>query len=485
MWSFAWWSDKMSVAFGTSGLRGLVTALTDDVVSKYTHAFISACDVTSDLYLGRDLRASSPHIAQMVSACARKRGINVTDCGAVSTPALALAAMNAGAAAVMVTGSHIPDDRNGLKFYLPKGEISKVDEAAITQALALPPPVLAKAAGAVLQAPDAMGQYIARYAAFFGPQALRGLKLGVYQHSSVARDALLHMVQGLGAQAIALGRAAGFVPLDTESVDAGTRAQLAAWAADLGLDAILSTDGDGDRPLLTDAAGEVIAGDVLGILTARSLGAQHICAPVSCNSMIEELAEFTNVSRCKIGSPFVIAQMFAARAQQADAKVVGFEANGGFLLGFDATGPHGPLPALMTRDAFLPLIAPLAAARANGQSLRDLLDDLPPRVTAADRLSPVSPPAAAQFLAALTRNEAARMALLAQMHLPAPVRMDLTDGLRMTFSQGRVLHLRPSGNAPEFRIYTEADSAAAANALLHAALSAAGAALRAAGGQAA
>jgi phosphomannomutase len=476
----------MSVSFGTSGLRGLVSALTEDVVSRYIHAFVAVCPIGSGLYLGRDLRASSPQISDMIIATARRAGIHVTDCGEVSTPALALAATTAGAAAVMVTGSHIPDDRNGLKFYLPTGEISKADEAAITAALVLQPQAAAAPPiGALVQAPDVMAQYVARYANFFGPQALMGLKLGVYQHSGVARDALLQMVQNMGAQAVALGRAATFIPVDTESVGAGTRVQLAAWAAEMGLDAILSTDGDGDRPLLTDAAGTVIAGDILGILTARSLGALHICTPVSSNSMIEEMGEFPDVTRSKIGSPYVIAAMLAAQAQQTDAKVVGFEANGGFLLGFNAAGPQGPLPALMTRDAFLPLIAPLAAARAKGLSLREMLADLPSRVTAADRLSPVSKDAAALFLDDMMRSETARSALLAQLRLPAPTHLDVTDGLRLSFAGGRVVHLRPSGNAPEFRIYIEAESDTAAQALLQSALSAVGAALAVAGGKAA
>jgi phosphomannomutase len=47
--------------------------------------------------------------------------------------------MHAGAAAVMITGSHIPVDRNGLKFYLRDGEISKADEAAILAALGSAP----------------------------------------------------------------------------------------------------------------------------------------------------------------------------------------------------------------------------------------------------------------------------------------------------------------------------------------------------------
>jgi phosphomannomutase len=85
----------------------------------------------------------------------------------------------------------------------------------------------------------------------------------------------------------------------------------------------------------------------------------------------------------------------------------------------------------------------------------------------------------------LLRSEAARSALLAQLRLPAPTHLDVTDGLRLSFTGGRVVHLRPSGNAPEFRIYTEADTSAAAQALLQSAMSALGAALAGAGGKAA
>lgn len=43
---------------------------------------------------------------------------------------------------------------------------------------------------------------------------------------------------------------------------------------------------------------------------------------------------------------------------------------------------------------------------------------------------------------------------------------DTTDGLRLTLSSGRIIHLRPSGNAPELRFYAEAESAEAAQMLL-------------------
>ncbi len=125
----------MSPKFGTSGLRGLVTDLTPDLVGAHVMAFLRACPVGTGLFVGRDLRPSSPDIAAMVAKAAQAAGVQVTDCGAVPTPALALAAMQAGASAVMITGSHIPADRNGLKFYTPAGEITKAHESAILAAL--------------------------------------------------------------------------------------------------------------------------------------------------------------------------------------------------------------------------------------------------------------------------------------------------------------------------------------------------------------
>ena len=129
----------MAPKFGTSGLRGLVTELTPALVADYTVAFLAACPVGTGLFVARDLRASSYALAEVVIAAALAEGISVTDCGAVPTPALAMASMAAGAAAVMVTGSHIPADRNGLKFYVPQGEIGKTDEAAILAALGRAP----------------------------------------------------------------------------------------------------------------------------------------------------------------------------------------------------------------------------------------------------------------------------------------------------------------------------------------------------------
>ncbi len=452
----------MAPKFGTSGLRGLVTELTPDLVRAYTRAFLAACPSGGAVHVGWDLRPSSPDIADSVIAAVQGAGLDAIVHGALPTPALALASLQAGQGAVMITGSHIPADRNGLKFYTPAGEISKDDEAGINANLDAPE---GTGAGARIDAGTAATDaYVARYADAFGAQALAGMRIGVYQHSSVARDIMVQVVKALGATPVPLARSQTFIPVDTEAVDPDTRAGLAGWCADNALDALISTDGDADRPMVADATGTIVPGDVLGPLTARALGARHICTPVSSNTLVAQMDGFDTIDSTRIGSPFVIAAMETALAGDPSARVVGYEANGGFLLGFAADGPAGALAPLMTRDCLLPILAPLAAARAAGQTLAELAGALPPRFTAADRLTGIAPERAGRMLNELGTDPGARGAFFEGVG--AETGLDLTDGLRVSFEGGDVIHLRPSGNAPEFRCYTESASPARAADLL-------------------
>lgn len=424
----------MPPKFGTSGLRGLVTELTPDLVEAHVAAFIKACPIGTGVFVGRDLRTSSPDIAETVLKAAQSRGVNVIDCGDVLTPALALASMEAGAAAVMITGSHIPADRNGLKFYTPAGEITKAHEAAINAELSdVEPYQGAPGSRTEMNASDA---YIQRYLDAFGRDALSGQVIGVYSHSTVGRDDLMSILRGLGAEVKELGRSETFIPVDTEAVPEDVRDQLRAWAD--GLDAIVSMDGDGDRPLLTDANGEVVPGDILGQITAKFLGAEKVATPISSNTGVTQIG-FTEVRTTRIGSPFVIAAM-----EELGGKVVGYEANGGFLVGFD-----GRVPPLMTRDSVLPIVSTLTAARSGG--VADLVAQQPNCFTAADRLQDVPTDVSKALVAELDQDASPFLNALGG----ALSGVDRTDGLRMTLEDGRIVHLRPSGNAPELRCYVE------------------------------
>ena len=234
------------------------------------------------------------------------------------------------------------------------------------------------------------------------------------------------------------------------------------WVGEHRLDALVSTDGDSDRPLVADEAGNFIRGDTLGILTAQFLGADAVVTPVTSNSSIEGLGTFSEVIRTKVGSPFVIAGMEQATAGGA-AVVVGFEANGGVLLGSSARIGGQWLPALPTRDALLPILSVLVAAQEAGKTVSGLVATLPQRIARSDRLEHVPQERTAALLAQLLGSDFADR-YFAEAGDIASV-SDL-DGLRFVLKSGDVVHYRASGNAPEMRCYTEAATPERADALL-------------------
>lgn len=452
-----------SVRFGTSGARGLVEQFTDEVCEAFATAFLTVMQKQSEVVsvaIGMDRRPSSPGIAAACSAAARALGIEVVDYGILPTPALALQAMGEGVPAIMVTGSHIPFDRNGIKFYRPDGEISKADEKAIMSVDATLPKL-----GAIQRESGSMvasQRYVSRYTEWFPGQPLIGKRIGVYQHSAAGRDLNVQVLEALGADVVALGRSEQFVPVDTEAVSDEDRELGRKWAVEHRLDALLTTDGDGDRPLLADERGEWLRGDIVGLLCARELGIEGLAVPVSCNTAIEACGAFERVQRTRIGSPYVLETM--AELAQKYERVAGFEANGGFMLGTAIESNGRYLAALPTRDALLPALTLMVAAAQRNVPLSSLVNGLPSRFTASDRLKDIPTETSHVYLA---RWEATPTRLQEDVDMPAVIAgTDTTDGLRATLTNGDIVHLRPSGNAPELRCYVESSTAEGAERLL-------------------
>lgn len=470
--------EHSGVAFGTSGARGLVSAMTDEVCYAYVRAFLQHLHglgqvplTAAPVAVGGDLRPSTGRIMQAVAAAVSDAGHRALDCGRIPSPALALHGLAEGIPSVMVTGSHIPDDRNGIKFNRPDGEISKADEAGIRaqrvqvradrfDALGSLRPPGSGPAGPV--DPGAYRRYVARYLDFFAPGALAGVRVGLYEHSTVARDAIAEVLTGLGARVVPFGRSECFLPVDTEAVRPEDVELARGWAARAQVDAVVSADGDGDRPLVGDETGEWLRGDVAGVLCARYLGADAVVTPVSSNTVVERCGFFRSVRRTRIGSPYVIAGMQEA-LEEGFSRVVGYEANGGFLTGSALDIEGRVLSPLPTRDALLVMVALLVLARRQGVPLSRLAADLPARFTASGRLARFPTDLSRARLAELGNAEDPRALERTLGHLFGPVAaVDTTDGLRVTFASGEVVHLRPSGNAPELRCYNEAASAARA-----------------------
>lgn len=474
--SIATLMEQSGVKFGTSGARGLVNAMTDRICYAYTVAFLEYLHQENLITKGGqvafagDLRPSTPGIMAAVYRAISDCGFNPINTGFIPSPALALFGIQHNTPSIMVTGSHIPDDRNGIKFNRPDGEILKQDELGIRQQQVSLPEQLFDVNGAFNEPPalpavdsSAHNAYVRRYIDFIGVDALKGLRVGLYEHSGVARTSLIEILQGVGADVVRLGYSDTFIPVDTEAIRPQDIALGKAWSQEFKLDSVVSTDGDGDRPLISDESGQWLRGDVAGILCADFLDARWVVTPVSSNSAVELSSKFEGVVRTRIGSPFVITAMQALLREGRQA-VVGYEANGGFLSADRLMLNDQILEPLPTRDAVIVILSILMLARQSNLVISELVNSLPARFTHSDRLKAFPTELSQQMLARFQSGDIAddSQAIVEAFDnaFGQVSKIDLTDGVRVTFNEGEIVHLRPSGNAPEFRCYTESDSEA-------------------------
>jgi phosphomannomutase len=448
-----------SLAFGTSGIRGLVTSFTEEECYAFIAAFLESF---KDRGFGRiliagDLRESTGPIVSMLIRSLNRLGMEVLDGGLVPTPALAWACSVHGIPGVMVTGSHIPADRNGLKFYLPEGEVLKSHEESILSNYKKIKfeKTFHKSLDSGLksvQSIDIASNFVDRYLNSKMGQDLNGIKIGFYAHSSVARDLYPKILRKFGAEVFVFGRSEQFIPVDTEAVERVSFLKQTLIENDL--DLIFSTDGDADRPLVISDQGGVVPGELLGLLASKYLGIDTIVFPVSCSSAIVSSGLMKECVITKIGSPYVLGKMLEMIETSDTVKIAGFEANGGFLLGTEVMG----LKPLMTRDSLLPLLSLLFSVKAEKAKVSELLLPFSKIVNHSGLIRDFPKEKSDQVLRDFKRdleNEGDSGKWSGYGGVKA---INELDGIRVQFKNGWIVHLRPSGNAPEFRMYVEADS---------------------------
>ena len=307
--------EPRELKFGTSGRRGEVVHLTQ--LEVYLNALaeleyllsLPLCEggisLGDEFFYGFDLRPSSSRyvaeqqdrgeIAQAIEKAIGEAGMKPVNLGQIPTPALAYYALSKVKGSIMVTGSHIPFDRNGYKTNTSRGELLKKHELPINEKVLEVRQRLYeqpfseslfdgngrfKSGHHELMQVDTAGanNYVRRYTGFFDGISLAGFRLVVYQHSAVGRDIVVELLRQLGAEVIPAGRSETFIPIDTENMD---REQLATIqslhdqvvASHGQIDAVISTDGDTDRPMILGVDdGEVhfFAGDRVGMVTAHT-----------------------------------------------------------------------------------------------------------------------------------------------------------------------------------------------------------------------
>jgi len=368
--------------FGTDGIRGPAgeAPLDRDTVVSLAVALghsLAETERSPVVVLGGDTRESTAEICRWVAAGLAVAGADSRYLGVVPTPAVAWAAREIGAAAgVAVSASHNPMPDNGVKLLTGGGtKWETAAEAALERRMEPAPADLPE----VDLVPDrtAIDGYLAHLAEGLGvtaggedhapaetPSPFAGLKIALDTANGAAAPYAERLFTGLGAEVVILCDSP-----DGRNINQGCGSthpqRLQALVTDAACDLGFAFDGDADRCLLVDEAGELRDGDAILYLWARALAADgHLEPPAIVATSMTNLGLETalkedgiSVVRCGVGDRQVVDTL------EAENLVLGGEQSGHIVNRRQSTTGDGLLTALH--------LARLAAAE--GRPVSELL----------------------------------------------------------------------------------------------------------------
>lgn len=419
----------MSRLFGTSGIRGSAKDLFTNQfcfdLGRSFAKFLQKYNLSGSIAVGSDPRESSPRIKQYLCAGLIYEKMKVIDEGIVPIPSLNwLLKSTDYIGSVMITGSHIKEDQNGLKFFAFKDEISKQQEQEITQIYQdtreqIPFIQLTEGLPTELKAKNNYIELLKNIADLPLPR----LKIVIDTGNGAQSEVIPSVLKNFNMELILINSRIGdtFMSRDTETDGAFSELEkkVIETKADLGV----GFDSDGDRLILVDSQGNTISGDYTGALLAKYAEGNSIVTPINTSQVVDHLGK--NVYRTRVGSPYVIERM-----KEVGAKF-GFEANGGTFSS----------EIMMTRDGGSALIKILNLIKDTGLNISQLIEQLPKYYIYRTKVDcpweldeKVIQKAQENFLG---------------------IRTEKIDGLKIWINQTRWILFRSSQNAPEFRVFAE------------------------------
>ncbi|MEX2420194.1 MAG: phosphoglucosamine mutase, partial [Actinomycetota bacterium] len=348
----------MGRLFGTDGVRGVFGRdLTTDIARDLGRAAVRVLardgDEAPTFVIGRDTRASGVALEGALVEGILRAGGDVALAGVVPTPAVAfLAAAHGASSGVVISASHNPPEDNGIKFFSARGfklpdRLEDEIEAEIARGDGGGP------AGRVLDAPVDMGAYL-DHVASCAEAPLDGMHVVVDCANGAASRFAPALLERLGARVLAI-----HADPNGSNINVGCGALHPEVVAEVvvsqGADAGIAHDGDADRALFADAAGNVIDGDQVLAASAvamkerGSLGGDAVVATVMSNVGFHRAMDEhgIRVISAPVGDRYVLEQML----EQGVA--LGGEQSGHIIFRDDATTGDG----LVTAVRFLSLAA--------------------------------------------------------------------------------------------------------------------------------
>jgi phosphoglucosamine mutase len=311
--------------FGTDGVRGRAGEFPLDppTIARLGAAIVGALprSAGSRVLIGRDTRESGPWIERELVRGVRESGAAVVSAGVIPTPAVAyLTEAMAFDCGIVISASHNPYDDNGIKLFSGEGEkFDETLEAKIESAMAISSRAPGPEIGPSPQTHDFVGAYIAHArTALPDVVSLRGTRIAIDCANGATATVAPRLFRELGFDVTVLNATPDGrnINLNCGSTHLeGLRSAVSSGKHRLGI----AFDGDGDRCLLVDHAGDVVDGDAILLICAKHLkthGELHgneIVATVMSNIGLELALREVGIGlrRTPVGDKYVMAELLA------------------------------------------------------------------------------------------------------------------------------------------------------------------------------
>lgn len=266
--------------FGTDGIRGRVgeAPIAAEFVLKLGWAVgrVLASEKAPGgrkVLIGKDTRISGYMFESALQAGLSAAGVDILLLGPMPTPAIAYLTRTLRAqAGIVISASHNPYYDNGIKFFSADGcKLPEALEEAIEAELDEPMVTVDSAAlGKAERVVDAAGRYIEFCKSTIPSNlSLRGLKIAVDCANGATYHVAPDVFTELGADVIKIGVQPNGLNINKDCGATSTQA-LQKTVLEHHADLAIALDGDGDRLIMVDNKGEVVDGDELLFIVARS-----------------------------------------------------------------------------------------------------------------------------------------------------------------------------------------------------------------------
>ncbi|MYA18168.1 MAG: phosphoglucosamine mutase, partial [Gammaproteobacteria bacterium] len=356
--------------FGTDGIRGRVgdKPITPDFCVHLGWAVgkVLASSGSPLVVIGKDTRISGYMIESALEAGLASAGIDVNLFGPIPTPAIAYLTRTLRAdAGIVISASHNPFEDNGIKFF--DGDGNKLpDEMEVAIEAQLRQPVVSVGSqelGRAYRVDDARGRYIEFCKGTIDRGVhFRGLKLVIDCAHGATYAVAPGVFSELGADVTVIGADPDGTNINHECGSTYPET-VARKVVEIGADAGIAFDGDGDRVIMVDANGDIVDGDeMLYVIAKTGLPKGRLTGGV-VGTVMSNLGLERALETC--GIPF-------ERASVGDRYVLELMRARGWQLGGETSGHLVCLALTTTGDGIVSALQVLVAMVESGRSLAEL-----------------------------------------------------------------------------------------------------------------